>query len=379
MDYEAPEFVKQATAEQQGRQGTDELYDRQFADTAYRRYPMHTKAATWLSMACFFTRKDAAQKDPHTAKRLQEQAELFQIATEFDRLKTAAAAPATTAAKLPDECYAYFVPRQKDSLRWLPIVDAADIPKVANYLQKFAARMPRRQREQIAMRTLNRAETLQADMPAETRDYLHKIAGIGLADPDAVRAMLYQRASVARNLRRFADADEFEKLANAYEKHPYAHTLPQQQEKLLTLVSDFDEENQLTRRYGFDLVQPELAVHAITKQALAEARDNLVGLVTGSTYTKQALADLTLSDIRDNLGEQIATEVSDDGLFVNMTKLAEILPTLPRPDATTFDRLLAERGQNPVIKSSAAVDEEDIEGLQELATVYLASRISSSA
>lgn len=369
-DYDAPDFVKQASAEQQGRQGVEELNDRQFADPSHRRYPVHTKSATWLSTACFFTRKEASKQDSHIESRLAEQAELFQIYGEFLRLKEAAATQPEE-AKLPDECYAYLFQHQGALQRWLPIVDPADVTKAAGYLQKFASMLPYNHREQIALRTLNRAETLQVELDSETRDYLHKVAGIGLSDPAAVRELLYQRANAARSLKRHNDAEQFEKLARAYTAHPVACVIPQHQSQLMALVTTFDEENDLTRHYGYDMTQPELAVHGITKAALAETQADLVSLVTGSTYTKQALLDVSLGEIRSNLGETIAGEVSGDGLFVDMTKLAEVLPTLPRPDAAVFDRLLARKGLEPVIKSAACEPEEDLTDLCKLADLYL--------
>ena len=53
------------------------------------------------------------------------------------------------------------------------------------------------------------------------------------------------------------------------------------------------------------------------------------------------------------MGCEFSDEISAGGLYVNMDKLAELLPTLPRGDAERFDTLLSGQGIQPFAKEAA--------------------------
>jgi hypothetical protein len=70
-------------------------------------------------------------------------------------------------------------------------------------------------------------------------------------------------------------------------------------------------------------------------------------------YKAADLERVKLDAIADVMGEDFAQAISAGGLFVDQTKMAEIIPTLPRGDAELFDRMLYSMGIHPVVKEAA--------------------------
>jgi hypothetical protein len=128
-------------------------------------------------------------------------------------------------------------------------------------------------------------------------------------------------------------------------------------QKLAAFVDAFDRENGIVQDYGYSVPRPEDILFTITEKTAAQVKESHVPMTSGNIYKVADLQSVKLGDIRDWMGSDFADEVSVGGLHVNMDKLAELLPTLPRGDAEHFDRLLSTTGVQPFAKEAAHVSE----------------------
>jgi hypothetical protein len=91
---------------------------------------------------------------------------------------------------------------------------------------------------------------------------------------------------------------------------------------------------------------------------------------TGSVYDLDDVAKLRTQQVRHYLGDDLAGAIDGDGLHVDVTKLAEVIPTLPLGDARTFDQLCQDVGIRPFVKEAGARTGFTREDLRALATAH---------
>ena len=144
-------------------------------------------------------------------------------------------------------------------------------------------------------------------------------------------------------------------------------------QKLAAFVDTFDRANGIVQDYGHSVARPEDVLFTVTEKTAAQVKAAHVPMTSGNIYKVADLQAVKLDSIRDWMGSEFADEVSVGGLHVNMDKLAELLPTLPRGDAEHFDRLLSDNGIAPFAKEAAHVPE----GLSRQDLFDLAARYST--
>lgn len=124
---------------------------------------------------------------------------------------------------------------------------------------------------------------------------------------------------------------------------------------MAALMDQFDRDCRLNTLYDEGgLERPEDALFSITEKVASEFLNTHTQTTTGAIYEKTALEKLSLDDITRWMGDEFAQEVATGGVFVDMDKLAELLPTMPRDDAEMFERMTAEAGINPMAYEKAA-------------------------
>ena len=121
QNHELPEFVKSAQVE-----SVDELPSSSFADRAGRRFPCHTKAATWLSYAYFLKHANDVPKNlkPVLVDRLHKFADSWGIANEIKRLEQEHISNSSNSLnKLADSEFAIVETNNGQKYRALPMTD----------------------------------------------------------------------------------------------------------------------------------------------------------------------------------------------------------------------------------------------------------------
>lgn len=351
--YDAPDFVKNASDEQ--LRGTGDLQRHLYADPARKRYPLHTKAATYTSMM-FFLDKKAAHAPERAATieaNLDKAAKYHSIANLTERLKTVVdQAEQEKLAALTDEDFALVTDSGE---RHYPLRNALEVKQAAAWFDRYRDELRWEHRQTLASKILKKA----AEHGADVRDHsevLEKCAGIGTTSAAAISKMLSHRILLTQ--RQYpSHAAELRKVAAAVQTQPHMARQPQTLYKIAAAVDDYDRETHLNRRYANDLGRPEDTLFEINQNMVEKVAAEHVSTTTGNIYTKEALNTLQLNDVRDWMGTDFADEVAAGGLMLDTEKLAQLVPTLPRNDATMFDRLMAAKNVPPRAKEAAHHDQ----------------------
>jgi hypothetical protein len=365
--YAAPEWVKAAsTAEACGERLDAHMY----ADPAAHLYPTHTKAATWLSAAYFYDRTgpEATGRDRIVEERLLKAARFNGCEPAvLDIRARSGALRRDDLSRLPDDMFAYVADGESGRERRLPLRNAGEVVKAAEWLHEYRDHFALPDRRAIAVRVLTKSYQYGASLSGHD-EFLEKCAGIGGCSCGDAVALVRQRATLARA--RHPDvAAELEKLAALLEADPAATRRP---DRLRRLVDTIDGADRLLKvAYGGAVRRPEDVLFAITEKHAAAFAAGHVPTPSGSVYAREDLARLRVAQVRDHLGADFSDGATSDGITLDPVKAAELLPTLTRRDAELFDRMAAAAGVAPAYKEAAARREGlTADDLRELAAAH---------
>lgn len=356
--YPLPDFVKNAS--QEDICGGDDLPPHLFADMTRRRYPIHSGPATVIS-AIFFNEKKASI-NPHQAAlvetKLTKAAEYFKVVGYVRRLTEKVAEAATyDETALPDTVFAIvFDGTDGTKERHYPLRNIHEVKTAAAWLKDHRDELPFADRRQIADKILIKAAEFGAGLP-DHRYMLEKMAGLGACSGKDAAKLIRTRIFAAGSTHQPSDIQtELEKLAKLCEDSPQAIHHFSSLTAIAGIVDQFDHENGLHRKYDDVIERPEDVLFAVTGKAAAKVDSEIIGnALTGNYYKKADLQAVPMRDLADSLGEDFAQEVSTAGAWVNMDKLASIVPTLPLGDAELFDEVVAAAGIQPFATKSATV------------------------
>jgi hypothetical protein len=345
--YEFPDFVKQADFDAVG--GPERLEAGACADQVHGLYNCDSKAATWLS-AAYYLDKRAAFKPSDRARiegRLRGFAEYWGIVPEYEAVeKRAAELAEAEAAGPPDSEFAAVFPSGRYGL----MRDAAGVKEAAEWLYSVRTSLPFSQRHEIADRILEKAAAYGAALGAGYDEFLERQAGRGVCDPDRVTAMLRDRGRLVKSA---AMTTKLFELANAIDNQKRRFCHPDNLVKLAELVDGIDRDQGLVGRYSQAIPAPEDVLFEATFTKAAGELATKCELTSGSCYDKTTLAKVALDDVRSLFGDEFADSVRR-GLEVDPEKMAQLVHTLPRPDAELFDAMMGDLGLHPTLRKTSS-------------------------
>jgi len=372
--YDLPEYVKQADAAALCDSASHrELPSTMFADVKDRRFPINTKAATWLSWLHFVEKK--AELHPKIAGWIEDRLEQFAryhgIEPDVAGLREKhAELHRDGLAQLPDSTFALVWAGENGTKeRRYPLRNPKEVQAAATWFEQYRDHFAFPDRQTIATKILDKAAALGAMLGDELDDVLQRQAGRGVYDPQEAAAMLRNRAKAAVTNCSQEMRQGMLKLAEAVESTPQLAMDPATTAELCKTVDMFDRTTKLAGRYDADgLSRPEDVLFRGTLKAAAQFVKDAVELTNGAVFEQDQLGKLTLRDVRDLFGEELAGAVSD-GLEVHPEKMATLARTLPRPDADTLERLMAEAGERPRAKQAGTREGLSRAQLQTLARI----------
>lgn len=348
-----PDFVKKASADQ--IMGHDALGPGMYADPASREFPCHTAAATWTSMGLFtLGRSKVHEKRAESIERRIEAAgRHYGIYGQLKQLKSALQKNLQHSENdLEDDEFALVVTWDDGRKeRHYPLRNQAEIGKAASYLMSYANELVYADRQVMAEKIIKRAAAADVEWDDETENFLYRTAGQGTCSSETAARYLLEQARVLKHCKQAAEAipimEKLATLAQRILQEPGLAHVPSHLRKMAALV---DETH---RAFGIrSQVLPEKILFPITIKEAQALREEHIPTITGKHYAKADLIKLSLNDVRDHLGDEVADAISPDGIFVDMDKLAAVLPTLPRPDAEIFDKLVRQRDIQPTYKQA---------------------------
>lgn len=351
--YGTPDFVKKADVE--SKDSIEGLPTTSFADPTRRKFPMHTKSATWLAQAYFSASRPLYNKEE--ADRIQDRitktAAFWQISGLCDGFrKTWMKIASTDVPNLADSDYALVTEHEGHKIRRMPMPNALSVKAACDFLYANRMHYPYLWRKQAAINILNKAiefdekaakgiKIAGADLnlcrfDPEKLDYLEKAAGLGMCRPKDAGEKLAQRVYMLGE----THDDYREKLAEMAIAVSSMPTLdPNVIEKIAEIVDGIDRDTGLYRHYvnGVDL--PEEMFFMVLQKQAEDTVDGYITLTTGNSYPVEILEQLPLAKIAEVLGPEILKEMSN-GSVVDPVKFAEIARTLPRPDAQLLEKAI---------------------------------------
>lgn len=368
--YSPPPFVKAASHEQlYGDHET--LPSHLYADPLKKLYPLHSAAATWMSALFLWDKKAslAPNKVEQYERRIREVGDFFSIGGELTKLKEAMAKDeGNDLARLTDAQFALVWQTDLGKERNYPLRNQSEVKAASDWFAQHRDQFVYEDRRQIADKILDRADEFGAAVT--DRVGLTKAAGRGTCSTQCIAETLEKRAGMV--VASFPDlAGGLRALATSLREQPLTVSDVSTRVKLAATVDQFDRYTKLNRLYGEGgLDRPEEAMFQVTEKDASAFLEEHISTTTGNIYEKSALAKLTLDQVQQWLGTEVADAVSAGGLFVDTEKLADIVTTLPRGDAAMFDRMASAVGIKPfaVEKAAQAVgpEPEEVAGLAEL-------------
>lgn len=350
--YEFPDYVKAAEVDQAVQPVG--LPSTSYADVVRRQFPCHTKAACYVSAMFFLNnQQQLGQQARAIASRLTKFATHHGI---FEDLQNLASCHQALQQKpeIKEGDYA-LVKTAADGSRELsyPLRNPEEVKTAAAWFAQYRDHFSFADRVAIAERILDKSASYAVRLPHELDEILERQAGRGVCDPVAAADLLRKRASVrgvSKDL-----GNHLRKLADVVEQNPLILEDPMSIRSVASVIDRIDRETGLAGRYSEMFPRPEDVLFAGTLKYAAEFLAASCATLTGAVYDRQQFSKLSLSQVRDFLGDEIAESVQY-GLGVDPSKMAEVASTLPLPDAIALDRIMRSIGEDPVLEKGAAAE-----------------------
>lgn len=324
---DVPDYVKQAAA-----QDVTALPPMAFAHPVARTFPCHTKASTYLSYA--YAAKQASEVPRPVRETLNRFVDNWGIRNDCDEIDRAFTKTSQSLDSLPDDSFAIVQPQDGKLYRALPINTADNVQKAAAHMLKFMDRYPLGWRCQAAERIVKAAQ--QHDVQLES-DYFEKAASTTWATPEALASAIRFRVLLTKRGDFDIAQTQMLKTALALVTAKAGNAAACEQ-----AIDTFDRMHDLHKRYGSTLQPPEVVCRQVV---VKQASDETIRLANNRCYTKQALSSAPVN-VFGVLGPELVAEltVGIDTPQLNLEKAADILPTLPLPDAKLLTAALSEAG-----------------------------------
>lgn len=360
--YPAPDFVKTASHDQLNGD-PEKLAISTYADPAHRRFPCHTKAATWMS-ALFFgeNRRQLTPIFVEAAEaRLRKSASYWGILPVVETLWQKMAGDTQAGVlNLPDEHFALVWTADGEKHRNYPLRNRFEVKSASEWFGKFHDDFVFVDKHQIATKLIKRANELNAVL--ESQEIINRCAGHGYC-PAELAAQAWEKRAQLCNQYSPDYAEQARQVAGSIRMTAFEARDQGLRIKMAGLMDQFDRQTKLTKLYDTGgLERPEEILFQITEKVASEFLTEHVQTTTGAIYEKTALEKLSLEQIQSWMGSEFAEAVSSGGVFVDMDKLAAVVPTLPRDEAMAFERMTQDQSIAPLAKEAAsAVGMDDAE------------------
>lgn len=280
---EVPDFVKNASAD-----GWDQLSPAGYA-SADADYPIHSKAATWLSITRFLQKEGSykSEKRDRLEYFLKNAAKEWDV--DYDKIKKA-----MHPAPDPPDRFALTKEAQGQVHQLMPLTDENSVDEAADYLFTYRSRLPYTWRKEAARNILVAAQ--EKDVTPRREEYLLKAAGLGVSTRTEVVGAILQRAArvkdteVANKLKKYA-SEWYEKTEVDFDEL----------NKCAELLGQIDERAGLTE-YDDTFPTPEECLFRQTARKAAQCKEDYVELSNGRVVHKSQIEGKPYTKMADAVG-----------------------------------------------------------------------------
>lgn len=353
-----PEFVKNAHV---GDHDTVKALPAEtFCDMSRRKFPCHTKQATFLSNAYFQQSRNTYPKaDADLIQgRLNKFAHFWNIGTiveNFNKSWTKVSSFNSDDGSLQDSDYALVMEHEGKKIRRFPMPNMLSVKMAAEALfaNRFMYTYP--MRKAAAIRILLKAD--EADKAAlkkqafifnpairisnETQDYLQRAAGVGMVHPFKAAEKVAHRWLMIKDTHPLI-AEKVAELNQTLRQIDAADVTCDLLGKCACFIDIVDRETGIARYYADGMDMPEDIFFEMIQKEAQSILDQNVMLTTGNAYPLGIFTTMPLEKIAAVLGNDFIASVSGLDGTVDPELFAQVLPTLPRGDAALLERAMSE-------------------------------------
>lgn len=297
-----PDFVKSASVSEDGN------------------YDFRTKEAAYVS----FVKALIKQASGPEFDECVQHARFWKIEEACAQAK-AKYAELMTAPELTDDDFALVFCDAGNKVRKFAAYDQSSTSQAALSFYEEREKLPYGCRHHAATALLHKAASQSVVLPAYVQRYLEKAAALGAFDADQLEDALISREQAAGA----EDLESFAKVAAVIEDAIASDALRSDPEFIKDACSAIDMYDAMTA-YNGPLIEESIGDHLIASELTKVAADQrfTVKLITGMNV-----------DVRELKKEALAA-VSPALSVMNHSELIDVLPTLPREDASLLARII---------------------------------------
>jgi len=314
-----PDYVNNAKI--LSKEAAEKLPDSLFADRTNRRYPIDTKANTWLSAAYF---AKTAENDNYSTKTMKDYVEsVIKLAADKhgirkevdDVMSRLRAKPAVKSAADDESNYGW--PAEKK----YPMFDARGVKLACSYFDDNAFKYPPSMRKEIAKRIFTKC----AEYGIQPSDRVRAESGEGFQMREFVAAQLADRVRAAGNRGNLKMASALADVMQALLSRPMKGYVGDM-DKVAGILDGFDRLNGFDDAYGTRFHSPAEVFHGRSiKEAQAMLDDSI--RMGDHVFSITKLAGLPLDLFTDALGDDFGDMIR--GTPIASGKVARITKKVP--------------------------------------------------
>jgi len=225
------------------------------------------------------------------------------------------------------------------------MVNAETVKKAAESLHRFCTSYPYPWRQKAARQVLKKMMEFDArDIEPDHLDYLYKAAGVYPESADVVADQLQIRGSLYPD-----EVKPTVKKAVAALRSGVSANM----EKLCRVIDTLDRHYKKHTLYSGGMPKPE-EVCFMGPTVKYASNGDAVQLTTGQSYSLDAIKKAGLEPFSVIDSAYMTAIVGSDKGDIDAVKAAQVLPTIPRTDATLLEKSLAAVGVEPMSISKEA-------------------------
>jgi len=333
-----PEYVKVASVAT--KEDLNDVPSDAFADGFNRKFAVNSKANCWCSALYFYGNQcNTSGTSKQAEVKLLNAARIWGIADDVTSLKQAFELQTIPAS------YAISFSYKGAKVERCPDHTKEAATASAEWLYKNRTKFPLDIQKQAAARLAAKADFLSLTPSAST--YLDK-----LVNPETyaninckVAMAITDRLNSISTVRWSNLEDELLKIANDLNGRPFE--VCHNGELISSALEALDVKHGLNTKWGSALQHPVEACLRVNMTKAAAAADAVIHLTTGMPVDLTKISDHQLEKGLKIAGDDFLSYCQTDGLNVDRSKAAEILPTLPKPEARRFEEAIKTSGYVP--------------------------------
>lgn len=316
--YKVPKYVLDHAPME--KEAAAVLDDALFADYGKKMFPIDTPANTWLSAAYFNENRSSVDDIVRTQieSNIKMAGSIWNI--DKDVKDVLEYRPVEYVPEADISNYGYI---DKKGNHYFPMFDDEGVKRAADNFDQFRSRMPADIRRKVACAIVKKAHASNIAISGS----VFREARIGLPNKIDLMDNLLDRAYLTKNGESGAVVANLVKVVAASQPTELMDNL----DKLANVLTELDRLNGMDDQYGRTILAPVDFIYAMMpKQAAAFVKDALT--LDQHTFSIRKLAAADPGIFKTALGEDLFKAISDDKGKLDATKMADVLPTLPRPD-----------------------------------------------